>query len=120
MQGPASLGGVDVAALGGISQRNGHGYRVGLGGEGGVGYYSALGANSGAGFMLTLKGCATNRARCIVCSAHQGPRASPGPIAMHVAIRTGHPGGGIYPMGLCRESAEDVEQPTEFLLKAHH
>jgi hypothetical protein len=38
---------------------------------------------------------------------------------LHVAIGIGHPGGGIYPMGLCRESAEDVEHPTEFLLKAH-
>jgi hypothetical protein len=38
---------------------------------------------------------------------------------LHVAIGTGHPGGGIYPKGLCREGAEDVEHPTEFLLKAH-
>jgi hypothetical protein len=38
---------------------------------------------------------------------------------VHVAIGTGHSGGCIYPMGLCREGAEDVEHPTEFLLKAH-
>jgi hypothetical protein len=42
--------------LGLFSQRNGHGYGVGLGG-GGVGWLGALGAISGAGFMLAPKGC---------------------------------------------------------------
>jgi hypothetical protein len=54
-----------------------------------------------------------SRTWCVVWGAHGGP-----PL-LHVAIGTGHPGGGIYPMGLCREGAEDVEHPTEFLLKAH-
>jgi hypothetical protein len=49
-----------------------------------------------------------SRAWCVVQGAHGGP-----PL-LHVAIGTGHPGGGIYPMGLCRESAEDVEPPKSF------
>jgi hypothetical protein len=63
--------------------------------------------------MLAPKGwIRASRAWCVVWSAHRGP-----PL-LHVAIRTGYSGGG-YPMGLCRESAEDVEHPTALLLKAH-
>jgi hypothetical protein len=107
MLGPASSGGVDIADLG--SFPSAMATATGLSSGGGVGRLGALRAISGAGFMLAPKGHLQNKTRaswawCIGRSAHQGPSL------VHIATRTGYPGGGVHPMGLCRESAEDVEQ----------
>jgi hypothetical protein len=113
MLGPVSTGGVDVAALGCFPSATAMTTGLGSGDRlarcawghlrGGV-HVGAEGLRSKARASPTW---------CVVWGAHGGS------LLLHVAVGTGHPGGGIYPMGLRREGAENVEHPTEFLLKAY-
>jgi hypothetical protein len=131
---PASSGGVDIAASGYLPSATATATGLGSRGGGWAGWvrlepciaqgqgscWVCLKPSSSAGqgsCWRRMKGCAAkpiiraSRAWCIVRSAHRGT-----PL-LHVAMRTGHLGGGCYdPMSLCSESADDVKHPTEILL----
>jgi hypothetical protein len=96
MLGPASSGGVDIAASGQRPR-----LRDWAGGGGWAGWVR-LEPSRGQGSCQGAEGLRSKTkafgACCIVRSAHRR-----GPPSLHVAIRTGHPRGGVHSMMVCAE-----------------
>jgi hypothetical protein len=63
-----------------------------------MGWLGTLGAISGAGFMLAPKGCVAKSGP--PRPVHRTEHPSGAPIVACSHVRTGHPGGGVYSMGL--------------------
>jgi hypothetical protein len=97
MRGPASLGGVDIAASG-CFLVSATAMAMGLGSGGGMGWLGTLGAISGAGFMLAPKGCVAKLGP--PKPVHRTEHPSGAPIVACSHVRTGPPGGSVYIMGL--------------------